>query len=236
VTGLTLGAFLGGLNPLSLKKLVYLDGENAVNYRSRLNPSLGRNFEAMDPLEWLARLSDHIHDPGQHRTLFYGEYSSRVRGCGEPAEPAAEAGQAQEPPRRASPSWGRLIANVYQVDPRPSAGPEHGDAGDRRGAGGRAGLKPDFVELVWRACGPRAPALTARSSRAAASSLRTSSATSHRPGAAVSGLASLRSQSQPGRRFASMFAPIHGSAPDILSGPRRPKPKAKAQKRNFTPS
>jgi len=36
-------------NPLSLKKLVYLDGEKAVLYRSRVNPSLGRNFEAMDP-------------------------------------------------------------------------------------------------------------------------------------------------------------------------------------------
>ena len=31
-------------NPLSLKKLVYLDGERAVIYRSRMNPSLGRNF------------------------------------------------------------------------------------------------------------------------------------------------------------------------------------------------
>jgi hypothetical protein len=37
-------------NPLSLKKLMYLDGERAVIYRSRMNPSLGRNFEAMDPL------------------------------------------------------------------------------------------------------------------------------------------------------------------------------------------
>jgi hypothetical protein len=45
---------------LSLKKLVYLDGQKAVLYRSRMNPSLGRNFEAMDPLEWLARLADHI--------------------------------------------------------------------------------------------------------------------------------------------------------------------------------
>jgi hypothetical protein len=44
-----------------------------------MNPSLGRNFEALDPLEWLARMSDHIPDPGQHRTLFYGEYSSRAR-------------------------------------------------------------------------------------------------------------------------------------------------------------
>lgn len=33
----------------SLKKLVYLDGRKAVLYRSRMNPFLGRNFEAMDP-------------------------------------------------------------------------------------------------------------------------------------------------------------------------------------------
>jgi hypothetical protein len=50
-------------NPLSLKKLVYLDGHKAVLYRSRMKPSLGRNFEALDPLEWLARMSDHI--PGR---------------------------------------------------------------------------------------------------------------------------------------------------------------------------
>ena len=49
-------------SPLSLKKLVYLDGQRAVLYRSKMNPSLGRNFEAMDPLEWLARLADHIPD------------------------------------------------------------------------------------------------------------------------------------------------------------------------------
>jgi hypothetical protein len=40
-------------SPLSLQKLVYLDGEQAGLYRSRMNPFLGRNFEAMDPLEWL---------------------------------------------------------------------------------------------------------------------------------------------------------------------------------------
>ena len=67
-------------SPLSLKKLVYLDGQKAVLYRSRLNPSLGRNFEAMDPLEWLARMTDHIPDPGRHRTHFHGFYASRVSG------------------------------------------------------------------------------------------------------------------------------------------------------------
>ncbi len=71
----------------------------------------------MDPLEWLARLSDHIRDPGEHRTLFYGEHASRVRGSGESAEPEAEANEEHKPRGRASPSWGQLIAKVYQVDP-----------------------------------------------------------------------------------------------------------------------
>jgi hypothetical protein len=73
-----------------------------------MNPSLGRNFEALDPLEWLARMSDHIPDPGHHRTLFHGEYSNRVRGSGQPNE--AEAGQEPGTRRRCPPSWARLIA------------------------------------------------------------------------------------------------------------------------------
>jgi hypothetical protein len=105
-------------NPLSLKKLIYLDGRQAVLYRSRMNPALGRNFEAMDPLEWLARMSDHIPDPGQHRTLFYGEYSNRVRGAAHCSEPGTTSVTAEpQPRRRCSPSWARLIAKVYQVDP-----------------------------------------------------------------------------------------------------------------------
>ena len=54
-------------NPLSLQRLVYLDGQQAVIYKGlKHNPTLGRNFETMDPLEWLARMADHIPDPGRH--------------------------------------------------------------------------------------------------------------------------------------------------------------------------
>jgi hypothetical protein len=104
-------------NPLSLRKLVYLDGQQAVLYRSRMNPSLGRNFEALDPLEWLARMSDHIRDPGQHRTILYGQCANRVRGARRRDESEWPEASAEPPRRRCSPTWARLIAKIYQVDP-----------------------------------------------------------------------------------------------------------------------
>jgi len=84
-------------NPLSLRKLVYLDGQQAVLYRSRMNPSLGRNFEALDPLEWLARMSDHMPDPGQHRTILYGQYANRVRGARQGEEAERQEASAETP-------------------------------------------------------------------------------------------------------------------------------------------
>jgi hypothetical protein len=86
-------------------------------YRSRLNPSLGCNFEALDPLEWLARMSDHIPDPGQHRTVFYGQYANRARGAGRRDAAQMPEASTEPPRRRSSPTWARLIAKIYQVDP-----------------------------------------------------------------------------------------------------------------------
>ena len=63
-------------------------------------------------------MTDHIPDPGRHRTLFYGHYANRVRGERAQAEPGEE--NVEERPvkkRRCSASWARLIAKVYDVDP-----------------------------------------------------------------------------------------------------------------------
>jgi len=106
-------------NPLSLQRLVYLDGQQAVIYKGlKHNPALGRNFETMDPLEWLARMADHIPDPGKHRTHFYSYYANRVRGdraAEEPAEDKVEEEPAKK--RRCSANWARLIAKVFHADP-----------------------------------------------------------------------------------------------------------------------
>jgi putative transposase len=102
--------------PLSLKKLVYLDSQKAVLYRSRMNPSLDRNFEAMDPLEWLARMADQIPDTGKHRTHFYGFYASRVRASRRETE-ASDVPAEPTTTRRCPPNWARLISRVNHADP-----------------------------------------------------------------------------------------------------------------------
>ena len=72
-------------------RLVYIDGHEAVIYRAlKPNPRSAQNFVAMDPLEWLARITDHIPDPGRHRRLFYAYYANRVRGERAAREPGAE--------------------------------------------------------------------------------------------------------------------------------------------------
>ncbi len=98
-------------NPLSLKRLVYLDGQQAVIYRAlKPNPSLGQNFVAMDPLEWLARMTDHIPDPHRHRTLFHAplrQPCARRTGQGE--------GVARRGPSR-GPQEAPLLPELGQAD------------------------------------------------------------------------------------------------------------------------
>ncbi len=47
-------------NSLSLKKLVYLDGQRAVLYHSRMNPALGRNVMQGRPVIRGTRVTVHL--------------------------------------------------------------------------------------------------------------------------------------------------------------------------------
>ncbi len=95
---------------------MYLDGQKAVLYRSKMNPSLGRNFEAMDPLAWLARMADHtptranIAPTSMASTQAASGLSADDGNVGHPARAAPAK-------RRCSPGWARLISKVYPADP-----------------------------------------------------------------------------------------------------------------------
>ena len=49
--------------------------------------------------EWLARLADHIPDPGRHRTHIYAHYANRVRGE-RPPEEVTSHGDEPKPPKK----------------------------------------------------------------------------------------------------------------------------------------
>src|SRR6266568_4936709 len=100
-----------------------------------MNPSfLGRNFEAMDPLEWLARLADHIPDTGKHRSHFYGFYASRVRASRREKEGSELPVEAAPTKRRCPPSWARLIMPSAGLCRRGRGTPlDGGDRGLERG-------------------------------------------------------------------------------------------------------
>jgi len=96
---------------------VYLDGQQAVLYRSKMNPGLGRNFEALHPLEWLARMC-----------------SARSQCASDSTSPAnlepAEATKGEAPPIRGPLRFGggriggrdhALSARFGPLDPRPLA-------------------------------------------------------------------------------------------------------------------
>ncbi len=164
--------------PFSLSRLVKVTATGQVIYkaekdacrafpdpqRDELASGPKRNFQILDPLEFLAEFTQHIPPQGAHLIRYYGWYSNKARGLrrkraeaaatawGEPAAPA--------PARsRASQTWAMLIKRVYEIDPL--ACPE---------CGGRmqviAFIEPpqgEVIEKILRHCGlwcpssPRAP-------------------------------------------------------------------------------
>ncbi|MFB6346836.1 MAG: transposase [bacterium] len=80
--------------------------------------TLTRNFEVFDPLDFLAQVTQHIPDKGQHLTRYYGWYSNVSRG----KRARAEGEQGSEttyvrPAPLAHKRWAMLIKQVYEVDP-----------------------------------------------------------------------------------------------------------------------
>ena len=148
-------------SPFSLSRLIRITPEGKVIYRAEkehcrsfpkpasedLFGGINRNFQVFDPLDFIADLTQHIPDKGEHLIRYYGEYSNKARAhwaktaCGPlPCSPALlsgagiakdrtqESSAAELPPalpasasdpdgQKSRRRWAILIQKVYEVDP-----------------------------------------------------------------------------------------------------------------------
>ena len=114
--------------PFSQARMIEVTGQGKVLYKTEHN-RLGRfpeaasqdllagpkrNFQAFDPLDFLAEVTQHIPDPGEHLIRYYGWYSNKSRGLraksgGAAARPAQLNGPAAKEARQ---RWAALIKQV----------------------------------------------------------------------------------------------------------------------------
>ncbi|MFQ5741623.1 MAG: transposase [Acidobacteriota bacterium] len=104
-------------------QVVYDQSSGQVQYQSAKGITC-----SMDALDWIALVTSHIPDPGEHMVRYYAFYSNVARGkrrlgrdSSEAATPPSEsagqdcAAEAFSKARRAS--WARLLRQIYEVDP-----------------------------------------------------------------------------------------------------------------------
>jgi hypothetical protein len=85
-----------------------------------------RNFQVFDALDFLAELTQHIPDKGEHLARYYGWYSHRCRGLRAAQDGRGkvtvdrellEGAKTDAARRRQARSWAALIQRVWEVDP-----------------------------------------------------------------------------------------------------------------------
>jgi hypothetical protein len=112
--------------PLALKRLSWNEDTAQVGYTARPTRRVGPGPTAAswDVLEFIARVVDHIPEPSQQMTRYWGFYANAARGKRHKAQEEAGASpkRAREDPveaftRQARLSWAKLIRRVYEIDP-----------------------------------------------------------------------------------------------------------------------
>ena len=106
-------------------KVLYKTGDNRLGRfpeaaSDDLLPGPKRIFQIFDPLDFLAEVTQHIPEQGEHLIRYYGWYSNKQRGQRSQAQPTPEGSAA--PPRtpsarEARKRWAALIKQVYETDP-----------------------------------------------------------------------------------------------------------------------
>jgi hypothetical protein len=113
-----------------------------------------RNFQVFDPLDFLAEVTQHVPDPGEHLIRYYGYYSNKTRGLRTQRQAQAPPAAVQNPvvtpsAKEARKRWAALIKQVYEIDPLlcPKCGAEMKVIAfiERR--------QRDVIEKILRHCG-----------------------------------------------------------------------------------
>jgi hypothetical protein len=101
---------------LALDRLSFLEGEGRVVYR---HGDDGAEFERMDYLELIARVTSHIPDKGLVMVRYYGLYANARWGKVRKANrvPAVLGMLEGELPRVSSKVWAEMIRKIYEVAP-----------------------------------------------------------------------------------------------------------------------
>ena len=122
--------------PFSLERIIKLTDTDHVLYKAehkncrrfpdpgdeKLKAGVNRNFQIFDPLDFIAEITQHIPNKGEHTIRYYGFYSNKARGMrAESANLAnAEVEVADEDTlqRKVCRSrWSAMIQKVYEIDP-----------------------------------------------------------------------------------------------------------------------
>jgi hypothetical protein len=132
--------------PFSLARMVTLNADGRIVYRASkgkcfpfphtgdpvlperctvpvqtLMEGIPRNFEVFDPLDFLAEVTQHIPNRGEHQIRYYGWYSNKKRGMHKKDGKSVALPGQPEPDtayrRKCRMTWAALIKCVYEVDP-----------------------------------------------------------------------------------------------------------------------
>jgi len=165
--------------PFSLSRLVKVSDTGQVIYQSEkqacrafpdpkgdgMQAGVPRNFQILEPLDFLAEFTQYIPPKGSHLIRYYGWYSNKSRGLRKKAvvvasaEAPAELPAAQAASQRSSQAWAMLIQRVYEVDPL--CCPECG--GQMKVVSFIEPPQTDVIEAILKHCGlwesrsPRGP-------------------------------------------------------------------------------
>jgi hypothetical protein len=121
--------------PVSLARMITRTDDGRIVYRASqakcwafprsgeqtVMEGIPRNFEVFEPLDFLAEMTQHVPNKGEHQIRYYGHYSNKSRGVREKALKAALVPKPTQTLTRQQLllrlTWAALIKMVYEVDP-----------------------------------------------------------------------------------------------------------------------